>query len=545
MLLTLTAMVGCNVKDDPAAGTNTPGSPGSSGSTGNQGNSPGDNTGAAPDPGPSQYGGILTIGTGATVATPGYTPLCTTNASQIYTRVAYESLASFDEQGRLIPMLATSWTTNPDEPSVTWTLQQGVQFADGEPFNAQAVVANIEAYRAANRPEVMGVVSMDIISDYEIKMNLAYWNSSAVDSIGYFVLYMSPVALQDEEALYATTCGTGPFQMTDFVTNISATYTRNDNYWQEGKPYLDGVRINVIPEITTLESAFIAEECDIILAVSMEVGNDLRERYPDRFASGDYLQVVNGSGQGVVSTGLIPASYDPSSPWADVRVRLAMAYAIDTDTLIEAFTYGAGIKTNQWAIPGSITYNDAFTGVEYNPDRARALLAEAGYANGFDTTINSPPGDAEIVTAIAPMLTEVGIRTTVNMVDGATFFGYMASTWEGLTIHAATVAPDLGLYMGRHLGDDATFYKNGIVRPPEAVALLEQIRMARTDQEKIRLSMQMQELIYNGEDGLMIFGRVLCVKPQQVIKHSWLHNDTITTCFDGTHVTLADAWISR
>ena len=159
MLLALTALVGCNDKDNPPAETNSPDSPGV------QQNNPEGNPGAITDSSDPKYGGILKIGTGATVATPGYTPLCTTNASQIYTRIAYESLASFDEQGRLVPMLATSWTTNPDEPSVTWILQQGVQFADGEAFNAQAVKANIEAYQAANRPEVMDVVSMEIALD--------------------------------------------------------------------------------------------------------------------------------------------------------------------------------------------------------------------------------------------------------------------------------------------------------------------------------------------------------------------------------------------
>jgi len=451
----------------------------------------------------------------------------------------------YNESGRLEPLLATSWTTNPDEPSITWTLRQGVQFSDGEPFNANAVKVNIEEYQAHNRSEVMSVVSMDIINDYEIKMNLSHWNSSLVESIGFFVLYMSPKALeQGEEALYTTTVGTGPFILSEFTTNISAVYTRNDNYWQEGKPYLDGVRIHVIGELTTMEAAFVAEEFDLIASPSPELSNNLRLSNGARFANGDFVHVVNQSGQGLVSTGLIPASYDPSSPWADARVRRALAYAIDTDAIIAAFTHGTAIATNQWAVPGAATFNTTLSAPTYNPDRARQLLVEAGYANGFDTTI-STSGSADMHTAIAAMLTDVGIRTTVNVIDSATFFGYMASTWEGLTIHAATVAPDLGLWMGRHLGDDAAFYKNGIVRPPEAVALLEQIRSARTEQEKLALSMQLQEMIYNGEDGIMIFGRILYVAPMQVIKHNWVHNDTFSVSFDGTHMSLAGAWLSK
>ena len=550
MLFAIGALAGCGSNDAPAPTTGDQASPGTSGNnqqsqgtSGNNQQSPG-STSEAPAPGEEQYGGILRMAVIGTVATPGFTPLTTTNASMIYTRVAYESLLIYSETGGLQPWLATSWTTNPDDPSITWTLREGVQFADGEPFNAHAVKVNIEAYQENNRSEVMNVVSMDIINDYEIKMNLGHWNSSLVESIGFFVLYMSPAAMQDEEAMYTTTVGTGPFQLTDFVTNISATYERNDNYWQEGKPYLDGVQINYIGEITTMQAAFIAEEYDLIASESAEMTHTLMLTQPDKFASGEYIHVINASGQGLVSNGLIPSSYDPSSPFADARVRRAMAHAIDVDALIAAFRYGNAISTNQWAIPGSITFNESLVSCEYNPERARQLLAEAGYADGFDTSINAS-GSEDMHTAIAAMLAEVGIRTSVNIIDGATFFGYMAGTWEGITVHAATVAPDLGLWMGRHLGDDATFYGNGIVRPREAVELLERIRSARTDEEKLALSMEMQNLIYNREDGLLLFGLILFVSPQQVIKHSWLHNDTYSVNFNGMHVTLADAWLSR
>jgi len=498
-------------------------------------------TGAAATP---QYGGTLKIAVIAPLATPGYTPMCTTNASLVYTRIAYESLITYDESGKPQPMLATSWTTDPNEPSVTWVLRQGVTFADGQPFNAQAVKANIEAYQASNRSEVMNVTSMDIVDDYTIKMHLGHWNSSVVDSIGFFVLYMSPKAIENPDTLSSSTCGTGPFQMTDFVTNVSATYAKNENYWQQGKPYLDGVKVTVIPELTTMEAAFVAEEYDIVASESADLINDLKTNYADKFASGDYMQVTNASGQGLVSTGLIPASADPSSPFADARVRRALAYAIDSDTLIAAFTHDTAIATNQWAVPGTVTYNNSLVGTTYDPDKARALLAEAGYPNGFDTTLNVA-GGGDMYTAIAAMLTDVGIRTTLNVIDGATFFGYMSGTWEGITVHAATVGTDLGLYMGRHLGDDATFYAKGIVRPAEAVALLEQIRGAKTDDEKIALEMQMQQLIYNGDDGLMLFGKILYVQPQPVVKHNWIHDDTFTTCFNGTEVSFADAWMSK
>ncbi len=496
------------------------------------------------DSGQPQYGGVLKIAVIGTVANPGYTPLSTSNASLSYARVAYESLLTYDESGKLQPLLATDWETDTDEPSITWTLREGVKFADGTDFNAEAVKVNIEEYQANNRSEVSVISSCEIIDDYHIKMMLSTWNSSAVESIGFFVVYMSPEALTNIDALSSTTCGTGPFQLSDFVTNISATYEKNENYWQEGKPYLDSVKLDVVTETTTMEAAFLAEEYDIVACENASLTNDLQTNYADKIKSGEFVRVINTSGVGLVSTGIIPCSSDPDSPWADARVRRALCYAIDGDALIEAFTYGTAVATNQWAAPGAITYDEDLVSCDYNPEKAKELLTEAGYADGFDTTLNVA-GGGDMYTAIAAMLTEVGIRTQVNLVDAASFFSYMAGTWEGLTVHAASVSPDLGLYMGRHLGDDASFYVHGIVRPQEALDLLEEIRTSKTDDEKIALELELQNLIYNGEDGLMIFGKVLYVAPQQVFKHNWVHDDNYSICFNGMAVTYADAWLSR
>jgi len=536
MMLSLFALVGC-AADSPAV---SPVQDADAAPGGNQ-DAPGAGT-TQPTPGEPQHGGILRMAVTGTTANPGFTPINTTNASLIYMRIAYESLLTFDEHGALEPLLATSWETDPDAPSITWNLRQGVQFADGEPFNAEAVRVNIEAYRENNRSEVMNVASMDIINDYEIRMNLYHWNSAAVESIGFFVLFMSPRAMENPDQFMTTTVGTGPFQLTEFVPNISAVYMRNENYWQEGRPFLDGVRVHVVEEVTTMAAAFIAEEFDLVATPNSDLTRNLSATHADWIASGDIIQVINSSGQGLVSTGLIPGSADPDSPWHDARVRRALAHAINADLIVEAFAHGA-TRTNQWAVPGSITFNNALTAPTYNPDRARELLAEAGFPDGFDTTMNIIGGD--MWTAIAGMLTDAGIRTNINIIDSATMFAFMAGTWDGLMVHAATVAPDLGLYMGRHLGDDATFYASGIVRPQEAVDMLERVRSARTDEEKHEYSMQLQHLIYNAEDGLMLFGAVLFAEPMHVFRHAWLQNNTFSVNFNGVAVCLANTWLSR
>lgn len=244
-------------------------------------------TGASAESAEPKYGGTLKYASHNTTSTPGYTPDNSNNASLIFLNTAYESLTYYDESGAIIPRLATEWTTDPEEPSITWTLREGVQFADGTDFNAEAVKVNIEEYQKCSRNETANVASVEVIDDYTVKMILNSWNSSTLESVGFFVYYMSPAALEDVDSLRNSSCGTGAFQVSEFNPGVSVKYTKNENYWQEGKPYLDGVEIYVVDEPTTRASAFQAGEYDIILMNNLTVANDLicmrwRETYPVR-----------------------------------------------------------------------------------------------------------------------------------------------------------------------------------------------------------------------------------------------------------------------
>lgn len=463
-----------------------------------------------------KYGGVMRYASHNTVSTAGYTPECTNNASLVFLTIAYESLLYYDETGKMIPKLALEWDTDPSEPSITWTLRQSVQFADGEPFNAEAVKRNIEEYQACSRNEVANVASCEVIDEYTIKMVLKQWDSSTLEGVGFFVYYMSPKALENVDALRESSCGTGAFQVTEFNSGISVKYARNDNYWQEGKPYLDGVEMYIVDEPTTRSSAFQAGEYDIILMNNLTVAQEL-------LSSGQYVLEENKSGVGHISTGLIPNSANPDSPFKDPKVRQAMCYAIDTEAICNTFGYGLLQTTNQWAVPGAVTYNTNVKGYPYDIEKAKALLAEAGYPDGFDTTFTTATGDKDMFTAAANMLTEAGIRCNVNLVDETAQVNlYSTGTWEGIMGHFHSVSPDLGLYMGRHLDPTGAFYAAGIQHPENALDLLARIRTAPSEEEKIKLEHEMQILIY---DELALFGQPLYVQNEPVFKYDYLKDD--------------------
>ncbi len=479
------------------------------------------------------YGGTLRFATPNGCASPGYTPTATDNNSLLYLNTAYESLTYFDEEGNIIPRLATEWVVDAEEPSITWTLREGVTFADGTEFNAEAVAANIAEYQEAARTETSNIKSCEIIDDTHIKMVLNEMNSSSVESIGFFVYYMSPAALEDPSVLESGTCGTGAFQLTEFENNVFYRYEKNENYWQEGKPYLDAVEITIVTEPTTMTTAFRAGEYDMMLI----------QNNPTVITELNALSGVvaerNTSGQGLVANGLIPNSADPDSPWADERVRRALCYALDVDLLIEAFMFNTTETTDQWATKDSFLYNNDINHYTYDPDRARELLAEAGYPDGFDTKLYCSTLTRDILTSAANMLGEVGINCEIIQVDPATQTElYSTGTWEGLMVHFASISPDLGLYMGRHLDVDGAFYAKGIQHPQEAMDLLAQIRGEADEETKIALSKDMQELIYDAETGLALFGRPLYIGATVYFKYDYVKDDKASMA----HVSTWNVW---
>lgn len=353
-------------------------------------------SGTAPAGGP-KMGGTLRLCYNSPIASPGYTPRASANADLFYLTLSYENLFTYDTEGTLVPKLATAWEVDAEEPSITWTLREGVNFADGEPFNAEAVKRNIEEYQVNNRTE---------------------------------------------------------------VANIA--------------------------------------ECQVI-----------------------------------------------DSPWADAKVRRAMCYAIDCDALNAAFLMGAAELTDQWVVPGSVTYNDNINHYTYDPERAKELLAEAGYADGFDTKITTVSAYSDMFTAVANMLAEVGIRCEIQQVDGATQNQiYADGTWEGLMPHYATVSPDLGLYMGRHLDYNGAYYAKGIQHPDKEMQLLEEIRYCMDPDQKHELEKQLQAAIYDAETGSCLFGRPLYVNTFSMYKYNYVTDDHATEAFVSAW-DLSTCWLNR
>lgn len=483
-----------------------------------------------------KVGGTLHIGTGQAPGILGYTPDMPRNAHILFLRTAFESLLFYHEDGSFAPQLATEWSADPEACTLTFKLREGVKFSDGTDFNAEAVKWNIGRYQAKGRTEVGFVDTVECTDELTVIFHLKSWNSASLEAIGFFVCYMSPTAVEANGDDWARqhTVGTGPFMLTEWEQGVSMKYERNPYYWQEGKPYLDAVTFTTILETATMENALRAGDIDLVCGAPLDL---VRSVEP----SGEFILMQNANGVCQESTGIIPSSIDPDSPFYDARVRKAMAMAIDADTLVQALGYGYLTRTNQWAAPGASTYNPNLAGATYDPEQAKALLAEAGYADGFDTVIYGEASRQNWMVVIADQLTAVGIRTTVEVVDSAKVTELMTNGWEGIDFHTATISPDLGLYMGRHLDPDGAYFAKGIQHPQDALELLAKIRTATDDAIKQQYSWELQSLIY---DDYTLFGLPLYVTVFFAVKHPYVMGDNATV-YTASSWTPADAWLNR
>ena len=254
--------------------------------------------------------------------------------------------------------------------------------------------------------------------------------------------------------------GTGPFQLASCTKSVGINWKRFEGYWG-GKPYLDGIQMNIIADQTVATFEFKSGNLDIFRPQETSNARSLQE-------TGLYRVVTPPDGQ-------IPAlagyAKDPTSPFAKVQVRQAMSYAIDVKQMNDSFGLGYWKVINQWAVPGTSGYSPEVDGYPYNVQKAKDLLTAAGYPSGFKTTLNFFNTSQTYIdegAAIQNYLKAVGIDVTLNPLQRPAFAD-MASNgkgWSGIIRQQGYSNPDPLI---KFAGTVASQEFVGIVLPQEVI----------------------------------------------------------------------------
>lgn len=356
--------------------------------------------------GEPQYGGTLKIIASYVSSNVGYPP----NDSPLgMGQDCTRRLITWDINGNVIPDLAVSWDLDKTNNTLTWHLVQGAKFYDGTPFNAAAVKWNIEFLTTQNRMnEPSKIKSLEVVDDYTLKMNLTEVTSMSVNNYGWVPCF-SPTSYQTNGVDWAKShiVGMGPFMVSDWSPDTYINYKAYEGFFK-GKPYLDGINYRAIPDSMAASAMIQSGEADYWYNVPI--------KYAVELASKGYKLNVGITG---LVYGLFENTTSPDSRWNNKLLREALEYAIDRDGLVKAVGYGKYEALKTLAPKNSNGYDANYAGRPYNQDKARELIKEAGYPNGFETTILCTADTQNIATIIQADLAEVGITAKLDVADFA------------------------------------------------------------------------------------------------------------------------------
>ncbi|MBI1294104.1 hypothetical protein GC175_03985 [bacterium] len=329
------------------------------------------------------------------------------------------------ETAEFEPWLAESYE-NIDAQTWRMKLREGITFHNGEEFNADAVVWTFQRIlddeTMITHRQWTFLESIEVLGPYEVEIRTTAPEPAFLSKMsGTGCGIQAPIAGQEQAASGAeyTPVGTGPFKFVEWVKDDSITLAANEEYWQ-GAPAIDTLIWRSIPEVSTRVANLLTEDVDLVVSVPAQDWDRVNENEGTSVEQFLTTQVM-----------LLAMRVGPSTPnaeWSgiteDVRIRQAISYAIDRELLIELIG-GMGIPVQSRITPPTMGWRDDYINSlgEYNPDRARELLAEAGY-DGSPLTFHASTSwiyQKEVAETLTAMLQEVGLNIDLQVMDVTTF----------------------------------------------------------------------------------------------------------------------------
>lgn len=330
----------------------------------------------------------------------------------------YDTLVHRDATLSLKPGLALSWRAV-DPTTWEFKLRKGVKFHDSEPFNAEAVKFSFDrmldpATHWPGAGDLRLIKAVTVVDDYTVRFTTSQPWPELPRFLGYYGMIVPPGYLKQggDDALVRHPVGTGPYRFVNWVKDDHVELEANPDYWG-GRPSIGRVTIRVIPT----DAARVAE----LLAGSVQLANLLPPELFSAVRTSSKLKLVVGKSLSVFFVIYNLVNIPKDRPLADPRVRQALNYAIDRKAIVASVMHNVGAPVATFCTQVMEGCDPSIPPFGYDPNKARALLREAGYPNGFDFSISGTsgtyPGDRDIVLAVAEQLNRIGVRTKVDVTE--------------------------------------------------------------------------------------------------------------------------------
>jgi len=339
----------------------------------------------------------------------------------------FDSLVGRDADNRIVPQLAESWRLVDD---TTWQLKlrRSVVFHDGEPFNAEAVRFTFQRVldpeqKSPNRANMAEIARVDVIDDYTVNLVTRQPYAPLINRLLDFPIVPPRYAAEKgNQGMALRPVGTGPYRFVELVKDDRLVVEAFDRHWR-GAPRIRRVVYKPIPEPFTRAAALRNNEVDLITTIPPNLARELEG------VGGIRVQRVPSSW--IIYLGLNAFR----KPLSDVRVRQALNYATDVEAIVKNVLEGNGRRLEGPLTPQMFGHDASVKGYPHDPARARKLLAEAGYPDGLEITLESPAGryqgDKEIAEALGGQWQKAGFRPRVQVAEwGAYFKRYLGKQFQ-------------------------------------------------------------------------------------------------------------------
>lgn len=436
-------------------------------------------------------------------------------------RNIYDNLVTRDASGAIAPQVAVTWEALSDT-EMKFTLRDDITFHDGSVLTADDVVYSVK--RITN-PEFKSPQLGQFSKIIDAVANGPHSVTLTTDG-PYPVLLAQLVKLSIVSAAYAekvgdeqlnlSPMGSGPYKFVEWRKGVKVVLERNDNYWR-GKPPFATVEFVAVPDAATRIADLRTGKADLIVGLN-----------PD-----DALQLQGAGSVEVRSAPTERIGYFMMNvqhgPLMDKRVRQAVAHSINRQLIIDALLGGYSQVANQLLTPAHFGYIEGLEWYDHDPDKARALLAEAGFGDGLEIEIiTAPPFDQRIIQAIQQQLSDVGVTLKISMSDMSTFLGRRRADPEGFgdTVFGrwscACQDADGVLYAMFHSGSVWSKYAN-----PELDKYLEAGRSTLDDAKRMAAYREAHRVIFEEAPSIPLYQAAAIYGANSALKWSPTANESV------------------
>ena len=413
------------------------------------------------------------------------------------------------DSGKILPHVAKTWKYI-DENTLEFTMESGIKFHNGAPLTAEAIRFNIEdrlldpAQKAVQAGNFKWIKQVDVVNDTTFRVVTHKPYAIPLERLNTLFI-MDPKSTKEmgDQWVHDHVVGSGPYKFVEWAKGSRLVMTKNENYWKAGSGKIKDITIKIVPEASTRVAELLSGGVDLSINLTADQVTDLDNRPEITVYRFPIIRIDfwNFDAKGRAS----------ETALKDVRVRRAIAHAVDRDLILNKLMAGGGYKVTSAVNPHQFGFDDSLKGLEYNPEKAKKLLAEAGYANGLEIDLWQYSDNQNLPNQAAmQMLSKIGIK--VNLKD------YRGTSAQMTKLRRAGKITGIGNFnWGSYniFDADAILYawfssetNNNYAGDMELAGWLQEARDSVDDSKRIRLYKMAQERVVNDVYWLPFYGHV-------------------------------------